>query len=131
MNYLELEPGGVVLRGLRAHHDQEEVLYAQSGETTFDVADRPDSSATESVTVGADEVIRVSPASSRRGTMTRTATTGSWGSPSARPPADTSEMRSNRCCTAPSAARRPAMASLTDEDSFQFTCNECGNVVSF
>ena len=67
MNYFELEPGESFSGGLHAHHDQEEVFYVQSGEATFDIADQPDSSATESVTVGADEVIRFFPGSSRRG----------------------------------------------------------------
>ena len=126
MNYFELEPGESFSGGLHAHHDQEEVFYVQSGEATFDVADRPDSSA-----VGAGGVIRFPPGQFQEGYDDPDGDDQSWGSPSARPPADTSGTRSNRCCTAPNAARRPAMASLTDEDGFRFICNECGDIVSF
>ena len=101
-NRFESEPGESFSGGLYTHHDQE-VSYVQSGGATFDVADRPDSSATETATVGADEVIRVPPGSIRGGTMTRTTTT-SPGSPSARPPTDASETPSSRCCTAASVA---------------------------
>ena len=60
-NRFESESGGSFSGGLHTHHDQE-VSYVQSGAATFDVTDRPDSSATETVTIGADEVIRVPPA---------------------------------------------------------------------
>jgi len=103
-NRFESEPGESFSGGLYTHHDQEEVFCVQSGEATFDVADRPDSSATETVTVGAGEVIRFPPGSTRRGTATRKATTTSRGSPSARPPTDASETQSSRCCTAASVA---------------------------
>ena len=66
-NRFEPEPGESFSGGLYTHHDQEEVFCVQSSEATFDVADRPDSSATETVTVGAGEVIRFPPGQFQEG----------------------------------------------------------------
>jgi len=132
MNYFELEPGESFSGGLHAHHDQEEVFYVQSGEATFDVADRPDSSATESVTVGAGEVIRFPPGQFQEGYNDPDSDDGvvgfAFGAPSSRHEWD--EIESVLGC-AECGEETGHGLSLTDEDSFQFTCNECGNVVSF
>ena len=132
MNYFELEPGESFSGGLHAHHDQEEVFYVQSGEATFDVADRPDSSATESVTVKAGEVIRFPPGQFQEGYNdpdNDDAVVGfAFGAPSSRHEWD--EIESVLGC-AECGEETGHGLSLTDEASFQFTCNECGNVVSF
>ena len=132
MNYFELEPGESFSGGLHAHHDQEEVFYVQSGEATFDVADRPDSSATESVTVGAGEVIRFPPGQFQEGyndpDNDDEVVGFAFGAPSSRHEWD--EIESVLGC-AECGEETGHGLSLTDEDSFQFTCNECGNVVSF
>ena len=126
-NRFESEPGESFSGGLYTHHDQEEVFCVQSGEATFDVADRPDSSA-----VGAGGVIRFPPGQFQEGYNdpdNDDAVVGfAFGAPSSRHEWD--EIESVLGC-AECGEETGHGLSLTDEASFQFTCNECGNVVSF
>jgi mannose-6-phosphate isomerase-like protein (cupin superfamily) len=132
MNYFELEPGESFSGGLHAHHDQEEVFYVQSGEATFDVADESGSSATESVSVGAGEVVRVPPGQFREGyneaASDEPVVGFAFGAPSSKHDRDEIESVLHRHDCGEETDHGLA---LTDAGSFEFTCGECGNVVTF
>ena len=108
------------------------VLHVQSGEATFDAADRPDSSATGSVTVGSGEVVRFPPGQFQEGYSdpdNDDAVVGfAFGAPSSRHEWEQIELVLH---CAECGEETGHGLSLTDDDSFEFTCNECGNVVSF
>ena len=87
------------------------MFYVQSGEATFDVADEPDSSATESVPVGAGEVIRGPPGRFQEGYNDADNDEPVVGFAFGAPASKHDWTPSNRCCTAGSAARRPATGS--------------------
>ncbi|WP_254840173.1 cupin domain-containing protein [Natronomonas marina] len=132
MNYFELEPGESFSGGLHTHHDQEELFYVQSGEATFDVADEPDSSATESVSVDAGEVVRFPPGQFQEGyndaDNDETVVGFAFGAPSSKH--DWESIESVLHCSECGEETGHGLA-LTDENRFEFTCGECGNVVSF
>ena len=108
MNYFELEPGESFSGGLHAHHDQEEVFYIQAG-----------------------EAVRFPPGQFQEGYNdpdNDDAVVGfAFGAPSSRHEWD--EIESVLGC-AECGEETGHGLSLAD-DSFEFTCNECGNVVSF
>ncbi|MFT4903740.1 MAG: mannose-6-phosphate isomerase-like protein (cupin superfamily) [Natronomonas sp.] len=132
MNYFELEPGESFSGGLHTHHDQEEVFYVQSGEATFEVADEPDSGATETVSVGAGEVIRFPPGQYQEGSNDadndEPIVGFAFGAPASKH--DWEEIESVLHCSECGEETGHGL-SLTDDNSFEFDCNECGNVLSF
>ena len=132
MNYFELEPGESFSGGLHTHHDQEEVFYVQSGEATFEVADEPSTDATESVTVGAGEVIRFPPGQFQEGSNDADnddpVVGFAFGAPSSKHDWDSIEsvMPCSEC-----GEETGHGLSLTEEQTFEFTCTECGNELTF
>ena len=132
MHYFELEPGESFSGGLHTHHDQEEVFYVQSGEATFDVADEPDSSATESVSVGAGEVVRVPPGQFREGyneaASDEPVVGFAFGAPASKH--DWDAIESVLHCRECGEETGHGLA-LTDAGGFELTCEECGSVVTF
>lgn len=132
MNYFELKPGESFSGGLHTHHDQEEVFYIQSGTATFDVADEPDSGATESVTVDAGEVIRFPAGQYQTGynddDRDEPVVGFALGAPASKH--DWSEIEAAIPCQACGEETGHGM-SLTAEGDFEFTCGECGTVFSF
>lgn len=131
MNFFELQPGESFSGGLHAHHDQEELFYVLSGEATFDVADEPDSGAVESVTVAAGEAIRFPPGEFQEGyneaNRDEPVTGFAFGAPGSRHDWDAIEsvLHCGEC-----GEETGHGLSLTDDDRFEFTCRECGNVLA-
>lgn len=66
MNYYVLEPGEEFSGSLHAHMDQEESFFVLEGEATFEASQEP-SGETETVTVGAGEMIRFDPGEYQQG----------------------------------------------------------------
>ena len=130
MNYFELQPGESFSGGLHTHHDQEEVFYVLEGTATFDVADEPSTDATETVTVEAGEVIRFPPGQFQEGyNDDEEPVTGfAFGAPSSKHEWD--EIESVLPCSECGEETGHGL-SLTEENTFEFTCTQCGNVVSF
>lgn len=131
MNYFELEPGESFSGGLHTHHDQEEVFYVQSGVATFEIADEPDSAATETTTVGANEVIRIPPGQYQEGYNDADSDEPvvglALGAPAARH--DWEAIESVLHCRDCEEETGHGL-SLTDEGTFEFTCEECGTEVA-
>jgi mannose-6-phosphate isomerase-like protein (cupin superfamily) len=132
MNYFELEPGESFSGGLHTHHDQEELFYVQSGEATFDVADEPKSDAAEQVTVGAGEVIRFPPGQYQEGfndgDNDEPVVGFAFGAPDSKH--DWEDIESVLHCSECGEETGHGM-DLNAEGSFEFTCLECGNELSF
>lgn len=66
MNYYVLDPGEEFSGSLHAHMDQEESFFVLEGEATFEASQEP-SGETETVTVGAGEMIRFDPGEYQQG----------------------------------------------------------------
>jgi mannose-6-phosphate isomerase-like protein (cupin superfamily) len=120
MNYFELEPGESFSGGLHTHHDQEEVFYVESGETTFEVGVER-----EEVVVGERELIRFAPGEYQTGYNSGSERTVGWalGAPGARH--DWEELESMVDCRECGEETGHA-TTLTDEGQFRLVCNDCG-----
>jgi len=120
MNYFELEPGESFSGGLHTHHDQEEVFYVESGETTFEVGvDR------EEVIVDERELVRFEPGEFQTGYNSGDERVVGWalGAPGARH--DWDELESIVDCRECGEETGHA-TTLTDGGRFRLTCNDCG-----
>ena len=105
--------------------------YVQSGEATFDVADRPDSSATGTATVGLAKSSgspRVVPGGNDDPNGDDDVAGFAFGAPSDRRKWDSIESVSH--CGECGEETGNGL-SLTEEHDFESTCSECGNVLSF
>jgi mannose-6-phosphate isomerase-like protein (cupin superfamily) len=120
MNYFELEPGESFSGGLHTHHDQEEVFYVETGETTFEVGRER-----EEVAVGEGELIRFAPGEYQTGYNSGEERVVGWalGAPDARH--DWEDLESLVDCRECGEETGHA-TTLTDEGRFELTCNDCG-----
>ncbi|ELY57450.1 cupin domain-containing protein [Natronolimnohabitans innermongolicus] len=127
MNYFELEPGESFSGGLHTHHDQEEVFYVQEGTATFDVRESADDE-TETITVGAGDVIRFAPGEFQHGynddDAEETVAGFAFGAPDSQH--DWDQIESLQYCRECEAETGHGLE-LTADGDFRMTCSECGN----
>ncbi len=119
INRFDLAPGESMSGSLHTHLDQEEIFYVLDGEVTFETAPAPDAP-TETVAVGADEVIRFAPGEYQEGRNEgdRDAVTLALGAPQ-----ESTEVRIAEDCPSCDSS---AMDYAFGDDGLYLECPECG-----